>query len=115
MYDTYIDRTIIKRIEQLRVKKIEILYLDAMKKQFSEVEHHLPVNCKSFVEIGPGLGGFSLLCAQYYPESNITLIDRNGISDQNSIGFHTSANDFSHYCEFNHVEEFLGINGLRIK
>lgn len=112
IYDRFIDRTIIKNIEQLRVQRIASDYSKSMEKQFLEVVEHLPSNSKSLMEIGPGLGGFSLLLARHFPNAMVTLVDKNGISEHNSIGFHANARDFAYYCEFNHVLDFMSLNEI---
>lgn len=68
----------------------------------------------SVLDIGAGMGGIDVFISRHYEgKAKLMLLDKNGKSEHINAGFHNSAADFSHYCDFAAATDLLVANGVK--
>lgn len=77
------------------------------------ISPYLPNNAKNILDVGCGMAGISALLSIYYSHNvNLWLLDKQGVSPVINAGFNKTADQFSHYHDFELAKQLLEINGV---
>lgn len=83
---------------------------------YNTFSQYLPVNAKNIMDIGCGMAGIQVFISAHYDHKiDITLVDKNGVSDHILSGFAKSKDEFSYYHNFEQALNLLKVNNVPIK
>jgi hypothetical protein len=80
---------------------------------FGTFRRLLPETAARILDIGSGMAGIDVHLAHCYPDAEIHLLDKQGVSKVINCGFNPSADQFAHYNDFDAAIELLRENGVR--
>jgi hypothetical protein len=72
----------------------------------------LPVNAKKIIDIGCGMSGIDVFLHNHYPDADIFLADKQGVSPTILSGFAKSGDWFSYYHDFGAALALLSVNNV---
>ena len=80
---------------------------------FESISGRLPGTARRILDIGSGMAGIDVFLARRYPDAEIHLLDKQGVSSRINAGYNASADQFSHYNDFTLARELLRQNGVQ--
>ena len=89
---------------------LETEYWIDVRKDFDQIEPHLPEKISSILDIGCGLAGIDVLLAKRYPYATIALLDGDGDESNWRPGYASTMGPFSSRKV---AESVLELNGVR--
>lgn len=96
-------------IDALNLDGIGKAYYNDMCLAFSDIEHFLPENCESVIDIGCGIGGIDVLISRAYGNCKFHMVDRDGMENEIYYGFrHVGAK----YNLLSLTKDFMVDNGV---
>jgi SAM-dependent methyltransferase len=81
---------------------------------FGTFRSYLPRTAKCILDIGCGMAGIDVLLHRHYPDAEIVLLDKQGVSDKPKTGHHRSVGSFGNYHDFGGALELLEANGVNM-
>ena len=100
------------RLQRTHYRDIGAEYGAELAETFDTFKAHLPQTAKCILDIGCGMAGIDVLLHRHYPDAEIVLLDRQGVSDKPKTGHHRSAESFGNYHDFGGALELLEANGV---
>ena len=91
----------------INIKKISENYSKIMGEEFNTIRKFVE-NKKNFLSIGSGIGGLELLILKTVPNSHVSFIEKNYISDKIKYGWDNSNREG--YNDLNQLDSFLKNN-----
>ena len=91
----------------INIKKISENYSKIMGEEFNTIRKFVE-NKKNFLSIGSGIGGLELLILKTIPNSHVSFIEKNYISDKIKYGWDNSNREG--YNDLNQLDSFLKNN-----
>ena len=96
----------------INIKKISENYSKIMGEEFNTIRKFVE-NKKNFLSIGSGIGGLELLILKTIPNSHVSFIEKNYISDKIKYGWDNSNREG--YNDLNQLDSFLKNNEVSIE
>lgn len=90
-------------------------YSDELARTFDGFAPFLPHRVDSILDIGCGMAGIDVFLARRYPDAEIHLLDKQGVSETINAGYNGSADEFAHYHDFSAAMALLSANGVKNK
>lgn len=88
-------------------------YGEELARTFDGLLPHLPPGATRILDIGCGMAGIDVHLAKHYPDAEIHLLDKQGVSDRIVAGFNPTAEAFCHYHDFDAALALLEANGVK--
>lgn len=88
----------------------EAEYAAELERTFAGMVPFLPEKAEAILDIGCGMAGIDVFLGRRFPDAEIHLLDKQGISEKINAGFNAKADDFSHYHDFQAAEMLLAAN-----
>ena len=79
---------------------------------FEGFRAYLPRRAERIMDIGCGMAGIDVLMHRHYPDAEIVLVDKHGVSDVIRSGFADHRDEMSHYHDFGQALALLEANGV---
>jgi SAM-dependent methyltransferase len=105
----FYERHALRHVERRRRGAIAAQLRQGALDDLASLEPHLPDSCESILDIGCGLAGIDLLLHRRYRGATVSLLDREGVSDNLYYGFQSEA---AHYASLGAARSFLEANGV---
>ncbi len=93
----------------INIKKISENYSKIMGKELNTIEKFI-IGKKNFLSIGAGIGGLELLILKTIPNSHVSFIEKNYVSDKIKYGWDNSNKEG--YNDLNQLDYFLKNNEI---
>ena len=74
----------------------------------------LPARAERILDIGCGMAGIDVLLHRIYPDAEIVLADKQGVSEKPKTRYHRDASEFGHYHDFDAALALLEANGVSL-
>lgn len=109
--DKFYDRNFLKWFAALKRDEIAELYARDIAAEYQTMKSALPEDAEAILDIGCGIAGIDVFLYGHYAHSkpSLSLLDKNGISEQVYYGFRESG---ACYNSLAAAEEFLVANGI---
>lgn len=109
--DKFYDRRFLRWFAALKKDEIADLYTRDIAAEYETIKDALPKDAKEILDIGCGIAGIDVFLYGHYQRTKprLSLLDKNGISDQIYYGFRDSG---ACYNSLAAAEEFLVANGI---
>jgi SAM-dependent methyltransferase len=88
---------------------IATVYEAGCRHSCQRIDRFLPETCNRILDIGCGIGGVTLLLHQRYPNAELHMLDRDGVTEKLWYGYQGEA---SKYNQLTKTREFLELNGV---
>ena len=79
---------------------------------FSQIKSVVKTPPRRVLDIGCGMAGIDVLIGREWPECELHLLDKDGVSPVINVGYHDKADDFSHYHSFDAALALLAANDI---
>lgn len=88
-------------------------YSAELERTFEHIKAVVKTPPRRVLDIGCGMAGIDVLIGREWPECEIHLLDKDGVSPVINSGYHDKAGDFSHYHSFDCALAMLAENGVQ--
>lgn len=102
------------RLQRTHYRDIGAEYGAELAETFDTFKAHLPPSAERILDIGCGMAGIDVLLHRHYPDAEIVLLDKQGVSDKPKTGHHRSVESFGNYHDFGGALELLEANGVNM-
>ena len=88
-------------------------YSAELERTFEQIRSVVDTPPRRVLDIGCGMAGIDVLIGRKWPECELHLFDKDGVSPVINAGYHASSDDFSHYHSFYHALDLLDANDVQ--
>ena len=90
-------------------------YGQEIRRVYESFQPLLPRRAEYIMDIGCGMAGIDVHLHRHYPDAEIVLVDKQGVSKHINSGYSTHRDGFSHYHDFGGALELLRQNGVDLE
>ena len=87
-------------------------YSAELERTFDQIKSVVKTPPRRVLDIGCGMAGIDVLIGREWPECELYLLDKDGVSPVINAGYHDKAGDFSHYHSFDCARALLAANDI---
>lgn len=87
-------------------------YSTELERTFEQIKSVVKTPPRRVLDIGCGMAGIDVLIGREWPECELHLFDKDGVSPVINAGYHANSDDFSHYHSFYHALDLLDANDV---
>lgn len=87
-------------------------YSAELERTFEHIKSAVKTPPRRVLDIGCGMAGIDVFIAREWPECEIHLLDKDGVSEVINAGYHANSDEFSHYHDFGAALWLLASNGV---
>lgn len=88
-------------------------YSAELERTFDQIKEVVKTPPRRVLDIGCGMAGIDVLIGKHWPEAELHLLDKDGVSPVINAGYHDKAGDFSHYHSVYAANALLDANDIQ--